>query len=124
MTDAAAPTALSDKFNAFLRCALWLDRDAAPLTVLSALARLDVDPWEEAAKLAELPEPSACAKLASMLANLPGGPTLRQDLDAFCARCVRLLPQGANQRARGDPSGRPTAGAARSGFFSVTWGRK
>jgi hypothetical protein len=94
------------------------------LSVLSALARLDVDPWEEAAKLAELPEPSACAKLASMLANLPGGPAMRQDLDVLCVRSVRLLPQGANGRAGLDAGGGASKGPARFGFFSVTGGRK
>jgi len=91
MATAYVPNRLSDQFNAFLRSALWLDRDETPLSVLSALARLDVDPWEEAAQLAALPEPSASAKLAAMLANLPGGPAIRRDLDAICVRSVSLL---------------------------------
>jgi hypothetical protein len=98
MATASASTRLSDEYNAFLRSVLWLDRGAAPLTVLSALARLDVDPWQAAAQLAELPEPSACSKLASMLANLPGGPGMRQDIDALCARSVRLLPRVKRSR--------------------------
>lgn len=98
MATSSAPNGPSDQFNEFLRCALWLDRDAAPLSVLSALARLDVDPWEAAAQLSELPEPSASAKLASMLANLPGGSSMRQDLEAFCARSVRLLPRVKRSR--------------------------
>jgi hypothetical protein len=100
MTGVYVTTSLSDQFNAFLRAALWLDRDAEPLSVLSALARLDVDPWEEAAQLAKLPEESACAKLAAMLSNLPGGPSLRQDLEGLCVRSVRLLPR-AGQWPRG-----------------------
>ena len=100
MTGVYVTTSLSDQFNAFLRAALWLDRDAAPLSVLSALARLDVDPWEEAAQLAKLPEESACAKLAAMLSNLPGAPSLRQDLEGLCVRSVRLLPR-AGQWPRG-----------------------
>jgi hypothetical protein len=91
MATASVPTRLGDRFNAFLRSALWQDRDGTPLSVLSALARLDVDPWEEASQLASLPEHSAAAKLAAMLANLPGGPADRLDLDAHCARSVRLL---------------------------------
>jgi hypothetical protein len=91
MAAASAPTWLGDRFNAFLRSGLWQDRDETPLSVLSALARLDVDPWEEAAQLALLPEHSASAKLAAMLANLPGGPPDRRELDAHCARSVRLL---------------------------------
>jgi hypothetical protein len=93
MTASHVTSPVSDQFNAFLRAALWLDRDAAPLSVLSALARLDVDPWEEAAQLASLPEKTACAKLVAMLTNLPGGPSVRQDLEALCFRSVRLLPR-------------------------------
>ncbi len=106
MAAASAPTRLSDQFNAFLRSALWLDRDETPLSVLSALARLDVDPWEEAAQLAALPEPSASARLAAMLANLPGGPSIRRDLDAICVRSISLLscPAGPAAHASGLPA--------------------
>lgn len=99
MAAPSAPIQLSAQFNAFLRSGLWLDRDETPLSVLSALARLDVDPWEEAAHLAALPQSSASAKLAAMLANLPGGPTIRRDLDAICVRSISLLscPAGAQQ---------------------------
>lgn len=91
MTASTAAPRLSDQFNAFLRSALWPDRDETPLSVLSALARLDVDPWEEAARLAALPRLFASARLAAMLANLPGGPAVRRDLDAICVRSVSLL---------------------------------
>ncbi len=115
MPAASAPSRLSDQFNAFLRGALWLDRDETPLSVLSALARLDVDPWEEAAQLAALPEHSASAKLAAMLANLAGGPADRRDLDAHCARAVRLLSSIAGSaQARAEPSSVP---AGRPGGF-------
>ena len=33
MTGVYVTTSLRDQFNAFLRAALWLDRDAAPLSV-------------------------------------------------------------------------------------------
>jgi hypothetical protein len=110
MAAASLPTRLSDDFNAFLRSALWLDRDDSPLSVLSALARLDVDPWEEAAQLAALPKPSASEKLASMLANLPGGPAVRRDLDLISERAVALLssPAGSEQKG-GAPLAIPTA---------------
>ncbi len=115
---------MSDQFNAFLRCDLWPDRDAAPLSVLSALARLDVDPWEEAANLSALPESSACAKLAAMLANLPGRPAVRQELDALCARSVRLLPRAGGGRQALDGRAKPQASAGRAGAFFTPWGRK
>jgi hypothetical protein len=121
MSAASSPSRFSDQFNAFLRSALWLDRDEAPLSVLSALARLDVDPWEEAAQLAALPEESASARLAAMLANLPGGPADRRDLDAHCARSVRLLSSVAGSvRARAEPSRVPVVRPA--GFLFLVVG--
>ena len=50
---APAPTGfLSTEFDPFLSSPLWLDRNEFPLSVMSALARLDIDPWQEAAALA------------------------------------------------------------------------
>ena len=118
MAAASGPTRLSDQFSPFLRSALWLDRDETPLSVLSALARLDVDPWEEAAQLAALPEPSASAKLAAMLANLPGGPTIRRDLDAICVRSVSLLPCPSG----GERSSAATRGTRFSAFLFLVLG--
>lgn len=124
MTQTTGPNGLSDQFNAFLRYGLWPDRDAAPLSILSALARLDVDPWEEAASLSALPESSACAKLAAMLANLPGRPAMRQELDALCAMSVRLLPREADGRQGFTPAPTSQRPAGRPGFFAAIWGRK
>jgi hypothetical protein len=45
------------------------------LSVLSALARAGVDPWEEAAHLARLPGETATQRLASLIAALPNGST-------------------------------------------------
>jgi hypothetical protein len=67
------------------------------------LARLDVDPWEEAAALARLPNDSATQKLASLIAALPAGPTARADSRTIAARLIPLLPHHA-------PPGAPTPG--------------
>ena len=40
-----------------------------PLSVISALTRLGVDPWEEAARLAALPKALAAEAMASMIAR-------------------------------------------------------
>jgi hypothetical protein len=44
------------------------------LSVLSALARLDVDAWQEAANLARMSQEGAIQRLASLIAELSGGP--------------------------------------------------
>jgi hypothetical protein len=43
-----------------------------PLSVLSALARLNLDPWHEAAELSDLPKDTAAQRLAALIALLPG----------------------------------------------------
>ena len=62
------------------------------LSVLSALARLEIDPWEEAAALALLPKDQASGRLSSLLAKLPEAQTAFVERDALCERSVDLLP--------------------------------
>jgi hypothetical protein len=51
----------------FLFAPIGEDRDGMLVSVLSGLARSDVDPWQEAARLAELPEETATQRLASLI---------------------------------------------------------
>ena len=60
--------------NDFLFCPIANDASGMHLTMLSALARSGVDPWDEAAKLAALPPESATQKVVQMLAGVPNGP--------------------------------------------------
>jgi hypothetical protein len=62
------------------------------LSVLSALARLNVDPWEEAAGLSQLPKHTAAQKLASLIARLPSGGWAHGDCYAIADRLIELLP--------------------------------
>ena len=64
-----------------------------PLSVLSALARSDVDPWQEATKLARLPPDTAKERLAAMIGALPGGSTAPFDIGTITARLIALLPR-------------------------------
>ena len=64
---------LGSEFDGFLLAPIGDDNNGMLLSVLSALARLDVDPWEEAAALARLPGDVATKKLASLNAALPAG---------------------------------------------------
>lgn len=63
------------------------------LSVLSALARLELDPWQEANSLAGLPEATAAARLASLITLLPDG---HRDPGMIAARLVALLPRRAS----------------------------
>lgn len=64
-----------------------------PLSVVSAFARLDLDPWQEAAKLAQLPKATAARRLASVIAKLPGLPLAQRDIAAAAARLIAHLPR-------------------------------
>jgi hypothetical protein len=85
---------LSD-FDAFLFALIGNDRNDMPLSVLSALARLDLDPWQEAGQLARLPGDRARQRLASLIAELPDGTTAPGDLATIAARLIALLPRQA-----------------------------
>ena len=67
-----------------------------PLSVLSALVRLNVDPWQEAAKLARLPGKTATQRLASLIAPLPDGPSAQLDPGTIAARLIARLPRQAS----------------------------
>jgi len=60
----ASVSLLNPEFDDFLFASIGEDRNGMLLSVLSAMARLDVDPWQEAAKLAGLPGQAATQRLA------------------------------------------------------------
>jgi hypothetical protein len=91
----AASIPLGSEFNDFLFAPIGEERNGMLLSVLSALARLDVDPWQEAAELAQLPRQTATQRLASLIAALPDGPSAHLDPGSIAARLIVLLPRGA-----------------------------
>lgn len=93
---------LGVSFNRFLYATLRLDADSDPLSVVSALARLDKDPWVEAAALAALPAPTAEQRLSTLLGSLPELKLERADLGKVVAHLVGLLPTSP---AASKPSG-------------------
>lgn len=121
MTQSASVSLLGSEFNDFLFASIGEDGNGMLLSVLSALARLDVDPWQEAASLARLPGAVATRRLASLLAALPEGPSARQDSGTIAARLVALLPHGAgpNLPSRGTAPGVAAATHSRSVMFTI-----
>jgi hypothetical protein len=93
VTPAASVTFLTPEFNDFLYAPIGGDRSEIPLSVLSALSRLNVDPWKEAAELSELPKDTAAQRLASLLVRLPGGRWAPADSKAIAHRLIELLPR-------------------------------
>ena len=60
---AASPFFRDLSFDPFLFAAVGEQRNGTLLSVLSALARLDLDPWFEAASLSRLPATPATERL-------------------------------------------------------------
>jgi hypothetical protein len=79
-------------FERFLYSFVGQDANGLPLSVLSVIARHDVDPWEEAAKLSQLPERAAVSQLVSMLGAPPQGPPDSEQQTRTAARLIALLP--------------------------------
>lgn len=69
-----------------------------PLSVLSALVRLNLDPWKEAAELSELPKDTATQRLATLIARLHGGQWAPADLGAIADRLIELLPRPSRSK--------------------------
>ena len=81
------------EFDRFLYASVGNDSDGMPLTVLSALARMEVDPWEEASKLTQLPQESAVTELASLLGAFRNAPVVGLDPARIAAPLIALLPR-------------------------------
>ena len=96
MTTSTSASNLTPQFDDFLFARIDEDRDATPLSVLSILARLGVDPWAEAAKLAQLPRVSAAERLAAYIAATPGAPSVYLNDKKVCDRLIDLLPSPAD----------------------------
>lgn len=92
MTSAVTTARLGREFDEFLYASVGDDNNGMPLTVLSALARMDVDPWEEASKLTQLPQESAVTQLASLLGALRNAPLAGLDPARIAAPLIALLP--------------------------------
>ena len=96
----------SAQFDAFLFASVCEEANGMRLSVLSALARMNVDPWEEATRLAAMPRAIAEKTLMSILDLACGRNWQPPEAQAVAARLVRLLPQAGGAAAA------PAAGSA------------
>ena len=83
---------LHSNLNDFLFASVGEEQNGVTLSVVSALKRLGLDPWEEAARLTPLPKARAAEVLAALIARLPISRTLSSDDLAISQRLVELLP--------------------------------
>ncbi|KAA1053744.1 hypothetical protein [Azospirillum argentinense] len=101
--------------NEFLSAPLWDEENGSRLSVLSALARLGIDPWAEAARLAALPKDAAASALAVILRRLPAQQPEAPDAVATADRLVKLLPEGGSATA---PNGEVVDRSRRTGIVN------
>ena len=99
MTHPALALLIGPEFDKFLCAPIGADRNGTGLSVLSALARLNVDPWQEATSLARMPREAAVVRLTALIDALPkegtfGIPT------TIAADLVALLPRGNSLNVR------------------------
>jgi hypothetical protein len=101
----------------FLLAPIGCEKNGMTLTVLSALARQDIDPWREAASLAEMPRESATIRMSSLIAELPEKPAGRLDPEAIAARLVARLPRRSAAAPAPDKVVRRASAVNYSGLF-------
>jgi hypothetical protein len=87
-----AYTPVLPEMDSFLFADVGKEVDGIPLSVLSALARLGVDPRDEAARLSRLTSKAAASQLARLFARLPDRPWTPPELRRIAKRLVELLP--------------------------------
>ena len=100
MTHAALSPLIGPEFDQFLGASIGEDRNGTGLSVLSALARLDVDPWKEATSLARMPREAAAVRLTELIEALPLAPASAIPSRMSAANLVALLPKGKAVDAR------------------------
>lgn len=82
----------------FLYALVGEDSGGHSVSVLSILARLKLDPWEEAAALAALSREAAEQRLGQLLARCLDVPALGRDPQAVARSLAPLLPNRGNRR--------------------------
>ena len=103
MTHAALSPLIGPEFDEFLGAPIGEDRNGMTLNVLSALARLDVDPWQEANSLARMTKEAAAVRLTALIDALPPEPANNIPSKTSAADLIALLPKSKTPNVR--PSG-------------------
>jgi hypothetical protein len=99
------------EMDPFLFASVTEETEGIPLSVLSALSRLDVDPRCEAARLSRLARDAAVDQLTRMLARLPDRHWTSLETRRIATRLVALLPSNKDhENARPSASFTPTSG--------------
>jgi hypothetical protein len=84
-------SSFTSRYNQFLYAPICEEANGMQLSVLSALARMDVDPWQEATRLAAMPKAITERTLVSTLDQVLGKSCHRSETEIIAAQLVQLL---------------------------------
>jgi hypothetical protein len=90
---------LRPDLDGFLFAPVGEERDGIPLSVISALTRLGLDPWDEATRLSSLAKREAVDQLSPMIGRLPGTRWSLSEAREIAVGLVALLPTSGSTRA-------------------------
>lgn len=89
---------LRPDLDKFLFATVEDEIDGIPLSVISVLARLGLDPWAEADRLSSLSTREAVEQLARLTAELPGMSRPLAEAREIADQLIGLLPQHDRNR--------------------------
>ena len=92
----------TSRYEDFLLAPICDEPGGMRLSVLSALARMNVDPWEEAARLAALTTADAQKTLVSTLNLFPGKRQRSAETELLAVRLIALLPKASETTVAGN----------------------
>ena len=92
MSDYYPPPDSAEIYDVFLYSSVADQENGTPISVLTALARGNCDPWEEAARLAKLSPDRAERELVELLAGGVDRKVSFVELEAAAKRLVPMLP--------------------------------
>jgi hypothetical protein len=84
---------LGENFDAFLYCVIQEDESGQSLTVLSLLARQNIDAWDAAGEYMRSPREAAITKFSDLLAKQVARTPADEASRALAARLLGLLPE-------------------------------
>jgi hypothetical protein len=92
VNEVGSPASSTADLERFVYADVAIEPNGMELSVLSALSRRGLDPWQEAQRLAQLPRLAAADGLAQILRAVPAVQSLRLDVNVIAERFVALLP--------------------------------
>lgn len=84
---------LRPDLDAFLFATVGAEHDGAPLSMLSVMTRLGLDPWEEAGRLSLLGKRDAVEQLRQLIGRLPEAIWPTAEASKISAALIDLLPK-------------------------------